>query len=92
MDNFNLAGAASADNPFGNLLPLMMLSGNKNMEDMMPLFLMSSGAMEGDLTSNPMMMYFLMKDGKMNDMLPFFLMSKGGLFNAPEKEKTNEEV
>lgn len=92
MDNFNLAGAASADNPFGNLLPLMMLSGNKNMEDMMPLFLMGSGAMEGDLTSNPMMMYFLMKDGKMNDMLPFFLMSKGGLFNAPEKEKANEEM
>ena len=90
MDSFNLAGAASADNPFGNLLPLMMLSGNKNMEDMMPLFLMSSGAMEGDLTSNPMMMYFLMKDGKMNDMLPFFLMSKGGLFNAPAKEKANE--
>lgn len=92
MDNFNLAGAASADNPFGNLLPLMMLSGNKNMEDMMPLFLMGSGAMEGDLTSNPMMMYFLMKDGKMNDVLPFFLMSKGGLFNAPAKEKANEEM
>lgn len=92
MDNFNLAGAASADNPFGNLLPLMMLSGNKDMEDMMPLFLMSGGAMEGDLTSNPMMMYFLMKDGKMNDMLPFFLMSKGGLFSAPAKEKANEEV
>jgi hypothetical protein len=92
MDNFNLAGAASADNPFGNLLPLMMLSGNKNMEDMMPLFLMSGGAMEGDLTSNPMMMYFLMKDGKMNDMLPFFLMSKGGLVNAPEKKKATEEV
>lgn len=92
MDNFNLAGAASADNPFGNFLPLMMLSGNKDMEDMMPLFLMGSGAMEGDLTSNPMMMYFLMKDGKMNDMLPFFLMSKGGLFNAPAKEKANEEM
>jgi hypothetical protein len=92
MDNFNLAGAASADNPFGNLLPLMMLSGNKNMEDMMPLFLMGGGAMEGDLTSNPMMMYFLMKDGEMNDMLPFFLMSKGSLFNAPAKEKANEEV
>ena len=91
MDNFNLAGAASADNPFGNLLPLMMLSGNKNMEDMMPLFLMSSGAMNGgDLTSNPMMMYFLMKDGDMNDMLPLFLMSNGGLFSAPTKEKTNE--
>lgn len=92
MDNFNLAGSATSDNPFGNILPLMMLSGNGNMEDMMPLFLMGSGAMEGDLTSNPMMMYFLMKDGKMNDMLPFFLMSKGGLFNAPAKEKTNEEM
>jgi hypothetical protein len=52
--------------------------------------ILGSGTMEGDLTSNPMMMYFLMKDGKMNDMLPFFLMSKGGLFNAPAKEKANE--
>lgn len=91
MDNFNLAGSATSDNPFGNILPLMMLSGNKNMEDMMPLFLMSSGAMKGgDLTSNPMMMYFLMKDGNTKDMLPLFLMSNGSLFSAPAKEKTNE--
>lgn len=91
MDNFNLAGSATSDNPFGNLLPLMMLSGKGNMDDMMPLFLMSSGAMQGgDLTSNPMMMYFLMKDGNMKDMLPLFLMSNGGLFSAPAKEKTNE--
>lgn len=83
MDNFNLVGSASAENPFGNILPLMMLSDNKNMKDMLPLMLLSNGSV--DFASNPMMLYFLMKDGKSNDMLPFLLMSNGSLFGAPAK-------
>lgn len=85
MDNFNLVGSASAENPFGNILPLMMLSDNKNMKDMLPLMLLgNSGGV--DFASNPMMLYFLMKDGKSNDMLPFLLMSNNGLFSAPAKD------
>jgi hypothetical protein len=84
MDNFNLVGSASAENPFGNILPLMMLSDNKNMKDMLPLMLLGNGSV--DFTSNPMMLYFLMKDGKSNDMLPFLLMSNNGLFSAPAKD------
>ena len=84
MDNFNLVGSASAENPFGNILPLMMLSDNKNMKDMLPLMLLGNGSV--DFASNPMMLYFLMKDGKSNDMLPFLLMSNNGLFSAPVKD------
>ena len=67
------SGGATADTPFGNMLPLMLMSEGKN-DDMLPLmFLMNGGKMD---MSNPMMMYFLMKDSKGgNDMLPFLLMS-----------------
>lgn len=84
MDNFNLSDSASAENPFGNILPLMMLSDSKNMKDMLPLMLLGNGSV--DFASNPIMLYFLMKDGKSNDMLPFLLMNNNGLFSAPAKD------
>lgn len=93
MDSFNIANSANAENPFGNILPLMLLSKDSDMNDMLPLLLMSNGNFKNeDLMSNPMMMYFLMKDGKSNDMLPLLFMSNGGLFSAPAKEAPNEEV
>lgn len=93
MDSFNLEGSANAENPFGNILPLMLLSKDSDVGDMLPLMLMSNGNFNSeDLMSNPMMMYFLMKDGKSNDMLPLLFMSNSGLFGAPTKEVPNEEV
>ena len=69
----NFAGAATEGNPFGNMLPFLLMSDNKGDSDMLlPLLMMSQngGAM------NPLMMYALMsKDSKANDMLPFLLMS-----------------
>lgn len=68
-------GGASADTPFGNMLPLMLMSNSEGKtDDMLPLmFMMNGGNMD---MSNPMMMYFLMKDNKGgNDMLPFLMMS-----------------
>lgn len=66
-------GGASADAPFGNMFPLMMLADNKNNDMLSLMFMMNGGKMD---MSNPMMMYFLMKDNKGdNDMLPFLLMS-----------------
>lgn len=69
----DLSATASADAPFGNMLPIMMLADGKN-DDMLPLmFAMNGGKFD---MSNPMMMYFLMKDSKGgNDMLPFLMMS-----------------
>jgi hypothetical protein len=91
MDNFNLAGSANADNPFGNILPLMMLSGDKSdMKDLLPLMLLGNGG-NVDFASNPMMIYFLMKDGQSNDMLPFLLMGNPNLFGAPAPTVTDNE-
>lgn len=68
-------GGANADNPFGNMWPLLMLNGNGKIEDIMPMLMMSNG-MNMDM-SNPMLMYFLMKDNKnMGDMaLPMMMMA-----------------
>jgi hypothetical protein len=90
MDGFNLTGSATENNPFGNILPFMMLSDNKSMNDMLPLMLMSNGGTM-DVTSNPMMMYFLMKDGRSSDMLPFFLMGNPNLFGTPAPTVTTNE-
>lgn len=65
---------ADANNPFGNLGLMMMLSEDGNgVKDMLPLMLMANG---GNIDmSNPLMIYALMSgDGKMGDMLPLMLM------------------
>ena len=72
-------GGATADQPFGNMLPLMLMSEGKS-DDMLPLmFMMNGGKMD---MSNPMMLYFLMKDGKNNDMLPLMMMCGQGAFTV----------
>ena len=75
---------ADESNPFGAMLPLMFLSGdNKDIDPMMLMLMMGQGN-TANLMSNPMMMYFLMKDGKENkDMLPFVLMGMGSGSPAP---------
>lgn len=63
---------ANVDNPFGNMLPFLMMNENGKDFDPMMLMLMNDGKFD---TSNPMFMYFMMKDGdKSSDMLPFMLM------------------
>ena len=65
---------ADAENPFGNLGLMMMLSeGDNGAKDMLPLMLMANG---GSIDmSNPLVMYALMSgDGKMGDMLPLLFM------------------
>ena len=67
--------APSAENPFGNILPFMMMSeDNSSMKDMLPMMMLMNGKAGG--TMDPMMLYFMMKDGKGDDdnMLPLLLM------------------
>lgn len=68
--------APTADQPFGNLLPLLMMNdkGDMDVATMLILFNMNGG-MRFD-TSNPMLMYLLLKDGNSKDLLPFLLMSQ----------------
>ena len=56
----NCFNSASEDQPFGNMLPLMMLADGGKENDMLPLvFAMGGGKFD---MSNPMMLYFLTKD------------------------------
>lgn len=65
----------SADAPFGNILPFLMLSEGKN-NDLIPLLLMSQG------NTNPMLMYMAMKDHKDSDLLPLMFLMNSGNSNA----------
>ena len=76
----NLSATANADAPFGNILPLMLLSDSNKSDDMLPLiFAMNGGKFD---MSNPMMLYFLMKNDNNSDMLPLLMLANGG-FGAP---------
>ena len=72
----NCFGSASEDQPFGNMLPLMMLADGGKTDDVLPLMFLMNGGGNFDM-SNPMMLYFLMKDGKGNDMLPLMFLTNG---------------
>ena len=85
---FDIMGSTSEDNPFGNLLPLILL-GNKDskINDMLPLMFMNK---DFDM-SNPMVMYLLAnKNGSSNDLMTIMMMSQFMNKNK-EKEKKNEE-
>ena len=70
----DLTSMATKDQPFGNILPFMLMGDSKNAKDMLPMMmLMNGGQMD---MSNPFMMMALCGDGKMSDMLPFMLMNK----------------
>lgn len=66
----DMAGAkADESNPFGNMLPFMLMGDNKDFDPMM-LMVMSGGKFD---MSNPMMMYLMMKDADHKDLLPMML-------------------
>ena len=66
------------DQPFGNMLPFLMLNGEdgKTMDsDTMLMFMMMQNQNGStNIFANPMMLYFLMKDKGGNDILPWMLM------------------
>ena len=70
--------SASEQNPFGNLLPLMLMENGKDSKDMLlPLMLMGQNANN----INPMLMYTMMSDNNNNNLLPLLLMNNG--LNVP---------
>lgn len=78
---------ASAEKPFGNLLPLMLMSGdNKDMDPMMILAL--TGGL-GNMAQNPLLLYALMDKGsKSKDILPLLLLG-GSFAQAPSLQNGN---
>lgn len=85
INPFESFGAtATADNPFGNMLPLMLMSGGdiKNSNDMLMMMLAFGG---GKIDfSNPMMMYMLMGDKSNTDDMLMIMMLSG---NNPFEQK-----
>lgn len=84
----NFGTTATADNPFGNILPLMLMSGGdtKNSNDMLMMMLAFGGG-KVDF-SNPMMMYMLMGDkSNTNDMLMMMMLSGNNPFEQKHECK-----
>ena len=75
VDNMFGGEAPSAENPFGNILPFMLMNeDNSSMKDMLPMMMLMNG--NAGSTIDPMMLYFMMKadKGDTDSMLPFLLM------------------
>lgn len=76
IDFTNMA-SANVDNPFGNLLPFMLMGDNQNddFDPALAFFMMNNGNM--DFKNNPMAWYFLMNrsDNKNNNIWPFLFMN-----------------
>ena len=75
-------GAPTPDAPFGNFLPFMMMGEGNDVDPFVMCMMMQNmgNAQGGNMFSNPMMMYFLMKDGGADKdfMLPMLMMQAMG--------------
>ena len=70
-----IGGAPSPDQPFGNMLPLL-IAGSDNASNIDPLMIiMMTQGVQGVDASNPWMLYAFMKDNEnMNSLLPLLLL------------------
>ena len=66
------AMAPTADQPFGNMLPFLMM-GDGKVDPMAMMLMMNQN--NGVMNTNPMMMYFLMKDSKDIDPMTWMCLS-----------------
>lgn len=78
---FNMCGnpTPTMEQPFGNMLPLMLMNEEGgDIDPMMLMFMMGqSGGVNTSAFGNPMMMYFLMKDkGEIDPMMMFMMMNQ----------------
>ena len=79
MDMCGGANTASAEQPFGNMLPLLMLNGDNKDIDPMMLMLMMGQSNGMNFATNPMMLYALMNGNKTTD--PMMLFALSGMMN-----------
>ena len=84
-----LGKEANADNPFGNILPFLMMQndGGDPMNPMMMAMMFGGGKID---MSNPMMMYMMMSQNKEIDPMMMMLMMGNNPF-APKQEKITED-
>ena len=84
-----LGKEANADNPFGNILPFLMMQndGSDSINPMMMAMMFGGGKID---MSNPMMMYMMMSQNKEIDPMMMMLMMGNNPF-APKQEKITED-
>ena len=86
-------GAPTPEAPFGNFLPFMMMGEGNDIDPFVMCMMMQNmgTAQNGNMFSNPMMMYLLMKDGGADKdfMLPMLMMQSMGQ-PASEVIKSNK--
>lgn len=71
--------AATEENPFGNILPFMLMKDNSEMNELLPLMFMSNN---GQLDQNALMMLMCMRDRNADSLIPLMLMSGQNPFNT----------
>lgn len=65
----------NTDNPFGSMLPFLLMGDNTKMDDILPFLMMNGNGIDTGAV-NPMFMYMMMKDTKdAKDVLPFLMMN-----------------
>lgn len=89
ITNGALFNNANKDNPFGNLLPFMLMSDDdSSMKDILPFMFMQNNNY-GNM--NPMMLAFMMKDRGMDSILPLMFMQNQNLFNLQTVDNSIKE-
>lgn len=86
----NLMGEASTDNPFGNILPFILLNDAKNTSnDLLPLLFLNGGL--NDFSQNPMLLYCLLgsQTNDKDSLLPLLFLN-GGNFGV-NKDNTSKK-
>lgn len=84
--------SANKDNPFGNMLPLLLLGDNKsgNTSDMLLPLMLMGGNGTVDFTNNPMMLY-LLTNNKNESIDPLMLMALTGNLNFGANPQTTKK-
>lgn len=79
--NFTGNNTPTAENPFGNIIPFMLMDNeNTDMKDLFMMMAIANGGNMNTMFQNPMMMYIMLNNTtEMKEMLPFIMMS--GAFN-----------
>lgn len=79
--NFTGNNTPTAENPFGNIIPFMLMDNeNTDMKDLFMMMAIANGGNMNTMFQNPMMMYIMLNNTtEMKEMLPFIMMS--GVFN-----------
>lgn len=77
-------GVADKENPFGNMLPWLLMNDSNGKDNDALLMFAMMGDGTNSFANNPLMLYALMnKDGKSNDLLPMLMLAQCGFGAQP---------